>query len=75
MGASGDLSKLFKNENVKQPGVFGIDAPPPEATLLVREVVQNSWDAALERQEQLGDDAQHPFIVDFRFDATSGEER
>ena len=47
-GASGDLSKMFKNEAMKAPGFLAADAPSDEAALLVREVIQNSWDAALE---------------------------
>lgn len=64
-GASGDLSKMFKNEPVKAPGVFSVDAPDPAAALLVREVIQNSWDAALERREQEG--SNEPFEVRFKF--------
>lgn len=47
---SGDISKLFRNEPVKGPGVFALDPPPPNATVMAREVIQNSWDAALEAQ-------------------------
>ena len=43
---SGDVAKLFKNEPVKAPGVFAADQPSPDATVLAREVIQNSWDAA-----------------------------
>ena len=50
--AAGDLAKMFKNEPVKTPGVLAEDAPAPEATLLVREAIQNSWDAALESREE-----------------------
>ena len=46
---SGDFSKEFKNETVKQPGVFAADPVPGAAVLLVREAIQNSWDAARER--------------------------
>ena len=64
-GASGDLSKMFKNEPVKTPGVFSVDAPDPAAALLVREVIQNSWDAALERRSLEG--TSESFEVRFRF--------
>lgn len=47
---SGDISKLFRNEPAKEPGVFAINAPPSNATVMAREVIQNSWDAALEAQ-------------------------
>lgn len=48
-GVSGDFAKEFKNETVKEPGVFAADHIPAEASLLVREAIQNSWDAARER--------------------------
>ena len=63
--SSGDLSKLFKNESVKQPGVFSAGAPSADATLLAREVIQNSWDAAIELRED-SDDAP-PFENRFSF--------
>lgn len=49
-GGAGDLAKLFKNEEVEQPGVLATGAPRAEATLMAREVIQNSWDAAAELQ-------------------------
>ncbi len=64
-GSSGDLSKLFKNENIKQPGVFSVGAPSADATVLAREVIQNSWDAAIEFRED-SDDAS-PFEIRFSF--------
>ena len=48
-GVSGDFAKEFKNETVKEPGTFAADHIPAEASLLVREAIQNSWDAARER--------------------------
>ena len=72
-GSSGDLSKLFKNENVKQPGVFSAEAPSVDATVLVREVIQNSWDAAIELRED-SDDA-HPFEIRFSFGSARAELR
>lgn len=65
-GASGDVAKLFKNEGVKQPGPFMKDAPQPSATLMAREVVQNSRDAAKELQQELGPEAPD-FGIDFEF--------
>ena len=63
--SSGDLSKLFKNESVKQPGVFSAGAPLADATVLAREVIQNSWDAAIELREDSGDAP--PFEIRFSF--------
>ena len=48
-GVSGDFAKEFKNETVKEPAIFASDHIPAEASLLVRESIQNSWDAARER--------------------------
>lgn len=65
-GAAGDLAKMFKNEGVKNPGALNVHAPPPDATLLAREVIQNSWDAAQELRAAF--DGDHPdFEVAFRF--------
>lgn len=50
-GVSGDFAKEFKNETVKEPGMFAADHIPAEASLLVREAIQNSWDAARERYD------------------------
>lgn len=74
-GASGDLSKMFKNEPVKVPGMLGLGAPAPEAALLVREVVQNSWDAALESREEYPDPDGPPFEVCFTFKSYTNEQR
>lgn len=70
-GSSGDLAKLFKNEGVKNPGVLAQNAPAPEATLLARECLQNSWDAARELRSELGDGAP-AFQVSFEFGELSG---
>ena len=43
---SGDIGKLFRNDEVKTPGVLAQDAPPSAAAVMAREVIQNSWDAA-----------------------------
>ena len=71
---SGDLAKVFKNEEVYQPGVFAAGAPSPDATLLAREVLQNSWDAARELQTieaEAGRDAPE-FEITFRFHELHG---
>lgn len=73
-GSSGDLAKLFKNEGVKNPGVLALDTPSSEATLMAREVVQNSWDAARELQTELGDDAPE-FEIDFVFGEVVGDKK
>ena len=78
-GASGDLSKIFRNEPVKVPGVFAVNAPADEAALLVREAIQNSWDAALESREEsraaLEVVAPGEFEVCFTFKSFTGRER
>ena len=71
MGVSGDLSKVFKHEPVKAPGVFSVDPPDPAAALLVREVIQNSWDAALESRRRSPAEKIAPFEVCFRFRSVS----
>jgi hypothetical protein len=69
-GMSGDIAKIFKHEELKNPGVFALDAPPAAATLLAREVIQNSWDAARELRET---DATAPqFQIEFRFQELQG---
>lgn len=65
-GMSGDLAKLFRHEDPKQPGAFAIDPPTAAATLLAREVIQNSWDAALDLQNC--DPNVPQFEIDFEFE-------
>ena len=48
---SGDIGKLFRNEEVKSPGVLAREAPAPVASVMAREVIQNSWDAATEEMK------------------------
>lgn len=76
-GAAGDVSKLFKNEAIKEPGALREDAPPVAATVLAREVVQNSWDAARELAAQLDEDDEDPvdFLLEFRFAEVSGDRK
>lgn len=71
-GAAGDLSKLFKNEGIKEPGAFAKGAPPADSTLLAREVIQNSWDAARELAEERDD---VDFAIEFRFRDVTGDEK
>ncbi len=74
-GSSGDLSKLFKNEPIKQPGILKSGAPPADATLLAREAIQNSWDAGRELQAQLEEEGIPPpeFEIRFVFDELTGD--
>lgn len=71
-GMAGDIAKLFKNEVVKKPGVFEVGAPSDVATLLAREVIQNSADSARELRSELGVDAPE-FEIDFELHSHSGE--
>lgn len=70
---SGDIAKMFRHEEQKAPGIFGLDAPPAPAVLLAREVIQNSWDAARELAEEGGVVPQ--FSIQFRFRAYVGDEK
>jgi hypothetical protein len=67
-GSSGDLAKLFKNESVKNPGIFASTAPSEHASLMAREVIQNSSDAASELSDELGDQAPE-FEIAFEFES------
>ncbi|WP_419840557.1 hypothetical protein [Candidatus Poriferisodalis sp.] len=69
---SGDFSKEFKNETVKEPGIFAADHISAEAVLLVRETIQNSWDAARERYEA---SEAEDFAVRFRLYDLEGSDR
>lgn len=71
---SGDISKLFRNEPVKEPGVFALHAPPSNATVMAREVIQNSWDAALEAQAH-STDPSLDFGLLFDFKTASGPDK
>ncbi len=76
-GAAGDLSKLFRNESVKEPGLFGVNAPSAGATLLAREVIQNSWDAARELREEIEESGGVAplFRIDFEFEDLIGDRK
>jgi len=70
---SGDLAKIFRHEDPKAPGVFAAGAPSAAATLLAREVIQNSWDAARELRE--GGPAAPQFEIEFRFKELHGADK
>lgn len=74
-GAAGDLAKLFKNERVKQPAVFADGGISADATLMAREVLQNSWDAARELHREIIEDGGEPpeFGAVFEFVALEGD--
>ena len=72
-GMSGDIAKLFRHEEPKAPGVFALDPLPAAATLLAREVIQNSWDAARELQRMVAHAPQ--FQISFRFRQLRGERK
>jgi len=72
-GSSGDLAKIFRHEDPKRPGVMDLDAPSSAATLMAREVLQNSWDAA--RDLQTRDSTAPQFMIEFRFEELAGEEK
>jgi len=69
--SSGNLAKLFKNETVKSPGVFATNAPSEHATLMAREVIQNSADAATELASDLDYDPPE-FKINFDFESLTG---
>jgi hypothetical protein len=65
-GSSGKIIDLYRNEGTWERGFLQIDAPPYAATLMAREVIQNSWDAA-EELRGLKPEAP-PFAIDFQFE-------
>lgn len=48
----GNLDALFRAKAPKAPGHLSINEPTDSSTLLAREAIQNSWDAALELDEK-----------------------
>lgn len=72
-GSSGDIAKLFRHEEPKTPGVMALNAPSSAATLMAREVLQNSWDSARELQKH--DPTAPQFLLEFRFEELSGAEK
>lgn len=72
---SGDLAKFFKNEAVKNPGALAARPPSTDATLVAREAIQNSWDAAMALAKER-DGADVPaFTMRFRFRSVVGLEK
>src|SRR5262245_44783200 len=72
-GSSGKLIDLFRNEGVGERGFLHIGAPQYAATLMAREVIQNSSDAADELRA-LRPEAP-PFAIDFEFADLEGERK
>ncbi len=74
-GSSGDLGKIFKNEGPKEPGILAAGAPTADATLLAREVIQNSWDAARELESDLRPTKElaPEFEIEFEFRESYGD--
>ena len=68
--SSGKISDLFKNEGLDDRGHFTEDAPSFAATLMAREVIQNSWDAARELRRDNG--TVPVFELDFEFSEIAG---
>src|SRR5262245_10389661 len=65
-GSSGKIIDLFRNEGTLARGFLQTDAPAYTATLMAREVIQNSWDAA-EELRHVRPEAP-PFAIDFTFE-------
>ncbi len=72
-GSSGKITDLFRNESDEARGLFATGAPPYAATLMAREVIQNSWDAAAELQRD--DAGVQAFAIDFGFEELDGGEK
>jgi hypothetical protein len=70
-GSSGKIIDLYRNEGTAERGFLQLDAPPYAATLMAREVIQNSWDAAEELRGQRPEAP--PFAIDFQFEDLEGE--
>jgi hypothetical protein len=69
VAVGGALAALFAHYEPKCPGHLSVDPPDSRATLLAREAIQNSWDAAIEA----GGDAEPTMTLDFAFDRLDGE--
>ncbi len=65
-GSSGKIIDLFRNEGGGERGFLQDQAPAYVATLMAREVIQNSWDAAQELRTKRPEAP--PFAIDFHFD-------
>lgn len=64
--STGSVGDVFGNESRPPGGYLAASAPSPDATLFAREVIQNSWDAALELKGAIGRRAPR-FHIDFAF--------
>jgi hypothetical protein len=64
--STGSVGDVFGNESRPPPGYLAANAPSPDAILFAREVIQNSWDAAIELQQAIGRRAPR-FHIDFAF--------
>ena len=71
VAAGGALAALFGNYSPKCPGHFSNHLTEPRATLLAREAIQNSWDAAI---EYAGDNAPQMNLA-FSFEQLSDAEK
>jgi hypothetical protein len=72
-GASGKITDLFRNEGLDERGHLIASPPGLAATLMSREVIQNSWDAARELRDEWKD--MPSFAIDFHFRDASGAEK
>lgn len=72
-GISGKVGDLFRNEELESRGHLVAGAPSSAATLMAREVIQNSWDAADELRRL--EPTISPFSIDFLFQERIGSAR
>lgn len=72
-GAAGSLAGLFVGARIQNPGVLGHNPPDNRASLLAREAIQNSWDAAHERAK--ADARPVKMSLEFRFKEHVGKEK
>tara|TARA_B100000315_G_scaffold253519_1_gene292440 strand:+ start:6088 stop:8052 length:1965 start_codon:yes stop_codon:yes gene_type:complete len=61
----GNLENLFRAKPRKAPGHLELGKPSDSATLLAREAIQNSWDAAIEHAAGTDSDRQMTLVFDF----------
>ena len=74
-GSAGDLAKIFRHEPIRYPGVLASGAPSGDASIISREVIQNSWDAARALRNSLANNDAPDFEIEFRFNRRTGDER
>lgn len=72
--STGSVGDVFGNESRPPPGYLAANAPNPDAILFAREVIQNSWDAAIDLKAAIGRRAPK-FHIDFAFRTLLGSER